>query len=159
VFIIVLSSLANGMNFLALSVKMFTGKVFKYQLRNVRDAPSLNMTSALSATEVRMPSGTTLAALLAKFFAPVFEPANINRSGAARVAGDGASMPSIIRLTSDRAVGEGDAPSILRTMRFTAPVNFSHPVNLPPSNFLYNFSASFQASPSKQIIIFFFSQC
>ena len=87
-----LSSLANGMNFLALSVKMFTGKVFKYQLRNVRDAPSLNITSALSATEVRMLSGTTLAALLAKFFAPVFEPANISMGAAARVAGDGDSI-------------------------------------------------------------------
>ena len=83
-----------------------------------------------------MPSGTTLAALLAKFFAPVFEPANISMGAAARVAGDGDSIPSMIRLTSDKAVGEGDAPSILRTMRFTAPVNFSHPVNLPPSTFI-----------------------
>ena len=54
-------------------------------------------------------------------------------AGTARVAGDGASIPSIRPSTSVSAEGEGDKPSILRTTRLMAPVNFSQPDILPPS--------------------------
>ena len=68
-----------------------------------------------------------------KLVAPSFVRPSNNISGAARVAGDGVSNPSIMRSTSDSAVGEGDKPSSFRTIRFTAPVNFSQPDILPPS--------------------------
>ena len=67
--------------------------------------------------------------------APSLVRANSIIEGADRVAGDGESMPFIMRSTSSSADSGlfGCRPMSLRTIRRTAPVNFSQPDILPPS--------------------------
>ena len=127
---IVFSSRANGILSCAFSVRIFTGSVFRYQLLAVLPTPSLNITSFASRT---LSLASKLAILCSRRPLPSFVPAANNMFGAARVAGDGASIPSIKLSISVSALGDEDKPKSLRTIRLTAPVNFSQPDILPPS--------------------------
>ena len=93
------------------------------------------MSLAISTYSARLLGDTASTELLTTSELPSgVDVANIIE-GAARVSGDGVSIPLIIRSTSSSA-DSGDfgfKPTSLRTIRLTAPVNFSQPVILPPS--------------------------